>query len=185
MRICVEGNVCSGKSAVLEALRRLRPDVTVFSDDEMGGQGEMLERFRTAPSKWSLPLLLHMLTMYHEARGAYEQHLVCRSGPLTCRHVFGQLMVNDHKMTFDDWDTFKEYSDVLGWTPDMMVYIDAPLDKCYESAKALGIEVSLGHLEDIKHQYETMMRFSGVPVRRVDGLSAPEDIAQEISRLLD
>lgn len=185
MRVCVEGNIGAGKSTALEAFSRLRPDVPVFPEpvDEWG---DMLGRFYEDPRRWALPFSLKVLLGFQRAR--HDPVAVVERCPGSCRHVFSQLHFNDGHMTPEEWGVFKDYCDELWWEPDAIVYVHLPADQCHARMVARGRpeerDVDIQYLKRLEFQYETMLRYSPVPVIRVDGTRPPEDIARAIADAL-
>lgn len=115
-RVCVEGNIGSGKSAALERLAALRPGLAIFPEP-VEQWGEMLELFYSDPAAWAFPFNLRVLLSFvAPARASGDGGVVVERSPLSCRHVFGQLAFNEGKMTQEEWALFKEYADVLGWS---------------------------------------------------------------------
>ncbi len=190
MRVCVEGNIGCGKSTALALLQDGRPDVRVFQEpvDEWK---DMLGKFYDDPATWALPFSLKVLLSFNapgKLTAPADKVLVERS-PLSCRHVFSQLMFNEGKMTQEQWDIFKEYCDVLAWTPDVIVYVHVPADVCHRRMLQRGrpeeLGVDLSYLKRLEFQYDIMLRYADVPVVRVDGTLPPEAVATRIADVLD
>ena len=190
VRICVEGNIGCGKTTALDHIRALRPDLRVFPEP-VEEWGELLARFYADPAQWALPFSLRVLLSFvppARAAGAGECAVVERS-PLSCRHVFAQLLFNEGKMTQEEWDVIKEYADVLGWVPDAIVYVQTSADECHRRMERRGRAAEAGldlqYLKRLEFQYETMLRYASVPVVRVDGAQPPERVAQAILEVVD
>jgi len=176
MRVSIEGNIGSGKSSVLAALDAALPECPVFTEpvDEWT---DLLDIFYASPAEWGLAFSLKVLLSFRKP--AERDTCLVERSPLACRHVFSQLLYNDGSLTQHEWDLFKEYFDLLAWTPDVIVYIDTPVDLCMERIKIRGraAETSLDaeYLNRIEHQYTNMLRFVDVPIVRLDGtLSLPD-----------
>lgn len=180
MRISVEGNIGSGKSTALAALARHDPEAAVLPEpvDEWG---ELLRAFYARPAEYALAFQLRVLLSFH---GAPESCVTERS-PLACRHVFGQILANDGHMTPQQWDVFKDYHAALGWAPDAIVYVDTPADVCLARVQARAREgeapVDLTYLRRVEFQYETLLKYTTVPVTRVDGTLPPDQISRAIA----
>ena len=108
---------------------------------------------------------------------------------LSNRHVFSQLLFNENKMAQAEWELFKEYYDVLAWTPDVMVYIDTPADVCLERVQQRNrpgeAKIDVQYLRRLEFQYETMLRYADVPVVRVDGTMPPDAVAQAVAAVFE
>ena len=189
-RVCVEGNIGSGKSAALERLAALRPDLAVFPEP-VEEWGDMLDLFYADPAAWSFAFNLRVLLSFVPPARAAEggRGVAVERSPLSCRHVFGQLAFNEGKMTQEEWALFKEYADVLGWAPDVIVYVHVPPEECLKRVEARGRpaerHVDADYLKRIDFQYETMLRYADVPVVRVDGTGDPEAVAAAIAEVAD
>ena len=188
-RICVEGNIGCGKSTALEHLAALRPGLATFPEP-VQEWGELLARFYRDPAQWALAFSLRVLLSFG-APGApnLQGPCVVERSPMSCRHVFSQLLFNEGKMTQEEWDLFKEYCDVLGWTPDVIVYVQTPADECHrrmeQRGRAAEEGVDLQYLKRLEFQYETMLRYADVPVVRIDGTAPPEEVARAVLEVVD
>lgn len=201
MKVCVEGNIGCGKSTALDILSRRTgrtrrtpdspdaPPLRIFPEP-VEEWTPLLEKYYKDPPAWALPLSLRVLLSFREpgALPSADRVLVERS-PLSCRHVFGQLQLNEGRMTKEEWEVFKEYCDVLGWVPDVIAYVHTPAETCHrrmlERDRPAERGVDLHYLKRLEFQYETMLRYADVPVVRIDGLQPPERVADDIVRLFD
>lgn len=189
MRVCVEGNIGCGKSTALALLAHGRPDVRVFPEPVEEWKS-MLGKFYDDPATWALPFSLKVLLSFHApGKVPTDDKVLVERSPMSCRHVFSQLMFNEGKMSQDQWDIFKEYCDILSWTPDAIVYVHVPADVCHRRMLDRGRpeerDVGLAYLKRLEFQYETMLRYADVPVVRVDGTLPPEAVAARIADVLD
>lgn len=177
MRISIEGNIGSGKSTCLAALAAAFPEVACFPEpvDEWA---ELLDLFYRHPAEWALPFNLKVLLSFR-APAAHATCLVERS-PLSCRHVFSQLMYNEGTMNCQEWELFKEYHGVLGWEPDVIFFVHTPAAECLRRIGTRGRECEQGidaaYLERLEFQYANMLRFANVPVVRFDGMLPPAEL---------
>lgn len=188
LRVCVEGNIGGGKSTLLEALRRLRPDLPIFPEP-VDAWGELLGMYYADPVQWSLALQLKALLAFGEPARCQAPCCVVERSPLSCRHVFGQMLFNDGKMSQPEWELFKRYCDVLGWTPDLIVYVATPYDQCCERIRRRARQAEAGldlqYIKRLDFQYETMLRYADVRVERLDGSLPPEELAAKVAGLVD
>lgn len=175
MRISVEGNIGSGKSACVQALSRALEDVPCFPEP-VEEWGEMLSLFYRSPADWAFLFGLRVLLSF--AAPHREERCVVERSPLASRHVFSQLLYNDGLMNHHEWETFKEYHAVLGWKPDVIFYVDTPTDVCMERVRKRGREsesaIDIQYLKRLEFQYINMLRFADVPIIKFDG-TLPED----------
>lgn len=187
VRVCVEGNIGCGKSTALRALGRLREGVTVF-EEPLEEWGELLARFYEDPEQWALAFSLRVL-LSMRLPGTAPGACVVERSPLSARHVFSQLLFNEGTLSQEEWDLYKEYWDVLGWAPDVLVYVHVPAEECFRRMRERGREaerdVDLQYLKRLEFQYETMLRYAKVPVVRVDGTLPTEDLARALADIVD
>lgn len=181
MRVCVEGNIGSGKSSALAALR-LGCDAAVFPEP-LEEWDDLLAKFYDDPAAWAFPFSLKVLLSF--CRVPEEGVSVVERSPMASRHVFSQLLFNEGKMSQEEWDLFKEYCGVLGWRPDVIVFVHTPADECHRRVAARGRpeerHVDIQHLRRVEFQYETMLRYADVPVLRVDGTRPPDEVAAAVA----
>ena len=188
-RISIEGNIGSGKSESLKFLEKLQ-EFTVFHEP-LDQWGELLDLYYENSQEWALPFTLKVLLGFMEPGRHHDDCIVERS-PLACRQVFGQLMYNDGTINCHEWDLVKEYHDVLGWEPDAILYIDTPVDVCMDRIRQRGraceTHITETYLRRVEFQYGNMLRFSNVPVVKLDGTLPTQDlhtlVLQEVRRLL-
>jgi deoxyadenosine/deoxycytidine kinase len=181
MRICVVGNVGAGKSVALEALAAAGYAV---SPEPVEQWGDLLDKMYEDPKKYGLAFSLRVLLDMHgvpdAAPDAEKGVVVVERSPLCNRHVFTQLLHNDGSLSTAEWDTYKDYHDLLAWRPDAIVYLDTPTDVCARRVEARGRPCEAGidvqWLRRVEFQYETMLKFANVPVSRVAGTGSPEDV---------
>lgn len=187
MRVCVEGNIGSGKSTALGLLPDLLPGVPIFREP-VEEWGDLFRRYYEDPVAWALPFSLKVLLGHQAALKATDPLVVVERSPMSGRHVFGQLLFNDGKLSREEWDLFKEYCDVLGWTPDAVVYLHTPPDECSRRIEARGRPeergVDLHYLKRLEFQHEVMLRYGDLPVVRLDGTKPPEELARDMAEAI-
>jgi len=187
MRIAIEGNIGSGKSDALAAVAAALPHVAVFPEP-VEEWAELLDLFYAAPSDWAFAFSLKVLLGFRPAAGA--ERCVSERSPLACRHVFTQLLYNEASLNHHEWELFKEYCDALAWHPDVILYIDTPIDVCLariqHRGRAAEKSVDDRYLRRVEFQYANMLRFVDVPVVRFDGTLPPHElhakIVEEVAR---
>lgn len=188
VRVCVEGNIGSGKSTVLEAAARLRPGLATFPEP-LGAWGDLLRMYYEDPAQWSLALQLKALLAFGEPARCEAPCCLVERSPLSCRHVFAQMLFNDNKLSQGEWELFKRYCDALAWAPDLIVYVHTPYEVCYERMRERGraaeASVDLQYIKRLDFQYETMLRYANVRVERLDGLLPAEQLAERVAALVD
>lgn len=187
MRVAIEGNIGAGKSHILAELAR-RGWATWQEPVETWD----LDGFYADPSRHAFEFSLGVLLSFCRVPAAAAAEggvVVVERCPLACRHVFTQLLVNDGHLSQVQWAAFKECADLLGWTPDAVVYVDVPAAVCLERVGARGrrceAALDVQYLRRLEFQYDTLFKFAGadIPVvERVDG-TAP-DVVDRVEAVL-
>lgn len=186
MRVIVEGNIGAGKSTVMSALKKAFPHA-IIRPEPVDSWREELALFYEDPAKWALPFSLRVLLSHHQNKAPpaiADALMVVERSPLSCRHVFTQLLFNDRTMPEHHWDLFRQYYDVIGWEPeesDLILYIDTPVDVClqritqrHREGEKEGIDVQ--YLRRIEFQYANVLKFSAAPVIRLKGDSSQAEV---------
>jgi deoxyadenosine/deoxycytidine kinase len=177
MRVCVVGNVGAGKSVALDALAAAGYAVSPEPVDQWG---HLLDKLYEDPKKYGLAFSLRVLLDMHGVPDEKKGVVVVERSPLCNRHVFTQLLHNDGSLSTAEWDTYKDYHDLLAWRPDAIVYLDTPTDVCARRVEARGRPCEAGidvqWLRRVEFQYETMLKFANVPVSRVAGAGSAADV---------
>ena len=181
MRISVEGNIGCGKSVLLEGLRwELNAEIHPEPVDEWA---PLLKLFYAAPRKHALDMQMRVLLDFSRIVDDERLHVIERS-PTASHHVFGLMAHNAGWLDDAQWATYKKMAGVLGWEPDAVVYIDVPAEECHARAHARNTDpdtepADLEYFRAVERMYETLLRFTRVPVRRVDGKQSPRKVVDD------
>ena len=180
MRISIEGNIGAGKSSILDRLAR---DIeTPLFPEPVEDWKELLGLYYSAPREFSLAFSMKVLLSFR-APGSVPSCVVERS-PLSCRHVFGQLVYNEGLMAQPEWDLFKEYSDIFGWSPDFLIYIDTPAEVCFERIRRRARDgeskIDLTYVKRVEFQYANMLKYTNIPTVRIDGTRDSDQVYADV-----
>lgn len=169
MIVSVEGNIGAGKSTLLDALAQR--GFTVVKEPVEQWQ-PLLERFYADPAEYGLPLALAVLSSMHSCVQQHGDGFVIERHPGTTRHVFTQLQFNAGQLSDEAFRIFKEYYKILKWTPDLVLYLDTPVDACYDNIQRRGRAFEAGITKDYLHsiafQYDVYLRYLQCTVVRGD-----------------
>lgn len=184
----LQGNIGAGKSTVLNHLRAAFPAAEVFPEP-VHEWADVLPLFYAKPAEWALAFSLRVLLSFAKIKDSAAGGLaIVERSPLANRHVFTQLLYNDNTMNREEWELFKEYSDELGWTPDLLVHVHCPTETCLERVQTRARPgedaIDIQYLKRIEFQYENMMRYVTCPVVRVDGSGTSPDVAREVEGVI-
>jgi len=188
VRISLEGNIAAGKTTVFETLEKEFGDSNFFREP-VREWGDLLELYYDDRATWVLPLSLKILLTFRNSID-HSDAFIERS-PLTCRHVFTNMLFKDGTLSQRGWDLFNEFYDILGWSPELMIYIDTPAALCLERVQERGVTyeknaIDIQYLRRIEFHYETMLKSlegSNIVIARVDGSQSPEEVAKRVAEI--
>ena len=185
-RVCLEGNIASGKSTLLEQLAQrgltVRPE-------PVESWHPLIDLYYQDPASWSLCFNLKVLHSFQSVPCPTDHPIIVERSPGACRHVFGQLAYNDQRMSPAAWDVFKEYASLLWWEPNAYIYVQTPPDVCHQrlqkSGRACAQDISLEYLNRIDFQYSNFLKFTDRPVHIIDGTLDTETLVETVTELLN
>ena len=190
MRIAVDGIIGCGKSTAIAGLSwKLRGSASVHPEPVEKWK-PLLEKFYADPSSAAMDLQMRVLLDFAGIEEDGTVKIVERS-PATTRNVFGSLAHVKGWLTETQWSTFKEVDDIIGWTPDAIVYIDTPVDECLRRVSKRSPPGSaheppdLDYLRELALKYDVLLKFAGVPVVRVDGSKSHEEVLKDVADAID
>lgn len=182
MRISIEGSIGSGKSSALHTLREALDDIPVYTEP-VEEWNDLLNLYYADKSLWCLPFSLKVLLSF---RRAIPGIAFIERSPMSCKNVFTQMLVDDGIMNPRQFEVFKEYHDLIGWTPDAIIYIDTPAALCLERVERRGRPcekaIDLQFLRRLEYAYETMLKHDthGIRVIRIDGTKSQAEVAEDV-----
>ncbi len=186
MRICVEGNISSGKSTCLQYVKETVLEANVFFEPL-----HQWERWLDNMHEMFGGLAMQMGVMATFLSDAKDNHNVFERGPFACTQVFSHTCLEEPEMNL--------FQDLVGhmsvWSPDHVVYVAVPPDECrrrmlrrgrrYEKHD-LAFMVRLGELYDRAISQLADRHPEGVTI--VDGnrdrAMVAQDVADVVHRLL-
>ena len=183
MKIAIEGNIGSGKSTILKSLSVLlaEENVPIFQEP-VEEWHDLLSLFYSSPREYGFVLSMKVLMSFRKAL----EHPTCiiERSPISCRHVFSQMMYNEGNMTQHEWDLFKEYWDLLSWTPDVIIMIDTPASLCMTRIDTRGrgceSKISIEYVKRVEFQYSNMQKYSAVPFILIDGTRTEHEVLEDV-----
>lgn len=173
MRICIEGNIGSGKSSLLEAL--VREGFVVYPEPVHEWQ-TWLEHFYADRKRWAMGLQMKVLASFVRLP---KDGIIERS-PLSNRHVFAQMLYNQGDMTEKEWNVFRQYHDLVAWQPDAIVYIKASPEVCLERLRKRARPgegpIDLEYLKKVDFHYNNLVRYADCPSYTIDANRPHADV---------
>ena len=186
MRICVEGNISSGKSTCLQHVKETVPEASVFFEPL-----HEWERWLDNMKEMFGGLAMQMGVLATFMGDAKDRHNVFERGPFACTQVFSHTCLEEPEM--------KLFEEVVGhmsvWRPDHVIYVAVPPDECRRRMLRRGrryeqhdvaFMVRLGELYD--KAISRLMERHPEGVTIVDGnrdrAVVAQDVADVVHRLL-
>ena len=183
MKICVDGNIASGKSTVIRALSPELRALAECSEEPVTEWGELLQLYYADQKKWALALNTKVLLTFARHKTSPGISIVERS-PLTTKDVFVQLARLDASMNAAEINVFDDLYDTLGWQPDVLVFVDTPASVCHDRMNERDRSAERGlpveYLRRVEFYYEKMLRAFPGRVVRINGLQSAECVAREV-----
>lgn len=104
---------------------------------------------------------------------------VFERSPATCKEVFTKMLLDDKRITADEWGVFCKYYGILAWEPDLVLYVNTPVETCLERVQQRGraceAEISYVYLRRLEFAYR--FRLARAHCVSLDGLLPPDQLA--------
>lgn len=207
--VVLEGNIGSGKTAVLEALKRKHPEYTYIHEPldafcsfekQDGTTLNPLQMFYANPEN-AIITQLYFLDIYHkrvkdiETRDDLSKIIICDRWISSCRIFTDALRKCNHISAFA-WEYFtRKYNETAKTldfiTPNAIYYVDTPVDVCLERQKLRGREMEVNFIEmktylhELNICYDQMLNDipSKYHIQKSSGISITERV-EEIEQLI-
>lgn len=139
------------------------------------------------PAPSALPFSLKVLEGFAgNGGGGGDDIWVYERSPATCKEVFTKMLLDDKRITADEWGVFCKYYDVLAWEPDLVLYVNTPVETCLERVQQRGRaceeDISYVYLRRLEFAYR--FRLTHVPCLMLDGLLPPDQLAIKAAELI-
>jgi len=185
MRISLEGNIGAGKSSILQSLAETFGDAVSIYTEPIHEWGDLLQMYYADRQTWCLPLSLKILLGFTASNGAPTPVSIVERSPLTCKTVFTKMLHQDGTMNTCQWNVFNDYWNVLGWSPDVIIYVDTSEDACMKRIRSRARDgeetIECQDLRRFRFHYELMLKEFQGPVIRIDGDAPLEDVVAEVT----
>ena len=167
--IVVEGPIGAGKTSLTYKLaERLGADTLL----ENAGDNPFLPRFYQEPQRYALPTQLHFL--FDRARQLRDlaQGDLFRAGTVSDFLIDKDMLFARLNLDDDEFELYqKVYADLAPQapTPDLVIYLQAPVEALQERVKRRGIEfergMDAGYLQRLANSYsEFFHRYEAAPL---------------------
>lgn len=154
MKIVLDGNIGCGKSSLLN---KLKDYISLnFYNEPLDVWSDWLKLFYSNMSKHAFGFQMRVLKTHMGYKkindGVFER------SPISCQHVFGQLLYDDLYMNQSEWKLTNEFNQDYGWVPDVIIYLQCPPEICAERIRQRknNEEISSSYLEKVHQKYEEL-----------------------------
>ena len=167
--VVVEGPIGAGKTSLTHKLaERLSADTLL----ENAGDNPFLPRFYQEPKRYALPTQLHFL--FDRARQLREltQGDLFRAGTVSDFLIDKDMLFARMNLDDDEFELYqKVYADLApqAATPDLVIYLQAPIDALQERVRRRGVDFERGmdsdYLQRLANSYsEFFHRYEAAPL---------------------
>jgi len=167
--VVVEGPIGAGKTSLTHKLaERLSADTLL----ENAGDNPFLPRFYQEPKRYALPTQLHFL--FERARQLRDlaQGDLFRAGTVSDFLIDKDMLFARMNLDDDEFELYqKVYADLAPQapTPDLVIYLQAPIDALQERVKRRGVDfersMDASYLQRLANSYsEFFHRYDAAPL---------------------
>ena len=167
--VVVEGPIGAGKTSLTHKLAERLSAETLL---ENAGDNPFLPRFYQEPKRYALPTQLHFL--FDRARQLRDlaQGDLFRAGTVSDFLIDKDMLFARMNLDDDEFELYqKVYADLAPQapTPDLVIYLQAPVDALQERVKRRGVDfersMDAGYLQRLANSYsEFFHRYDAAPL---------------------
>ena len=150
--VSVEGNIGSGKSSLINSLNELG---YTTEQEPMEDWTDFLTKFYNEPNKFSFALQMKILLSQIQM---VENHhntsiLFTERSPTTSFEIFAQNLLNEHKISQEEFNLYGSYYKKFSWKPDFVIYLQTTSKQCMDRIHKRNREcernISVSYIEDL------------------------------------
>jgi deoxyadenosine/deoxycytidine kinase len=162
--VAIAGNIGAGKSTLAKIIGE---ELGWDFYQELAEPNPFLEDFYADPKRWALASQLHFFTdairtacqIDKRGTGAVQDRSLYEH-----YHIFAKDLYSNGDLSLDEWQTLSSFYytvDPLLPSPDLLLYLDAPLQISRQRIQARGREfeqtISDSYLQRLDDRYRTML----------------------------
>ena len=164
MKIVIDGNIGCGKSTLIEKIMETPIiDYHIYTEP-VDKWTDWLKLFYLDMKKHSFGFQMKILKSHFKNKSIVNG--IFERSPLSCQKVFGELLYEDLMLSKIELDLTNEYYYDYGWIPNVVIYLKASPEICYERInKRHRISenlISLDYIERLDIKYEQVYNSSAV-----------------------
>ncbi len=167
--VVVEGPIGAGKTSLTHKLAEHLGADTLL---ENAGDNPFLPRFYQEPKRYALPTQLHFLFDRSRQLRDLAQGDLFRAGTVSDFLIDKDMLFARLNLDDDEFELYqKVYADLAPQapTPDLVIYLQAPVDALQERVRRRGIEfergMDAGYLQRLANSYsEFFHRYEAAPL---------------------
>ena len=167
--VVVEGPIGAGKTSLTHKLAEHLGADTLL---ENAGDNPFLPRFYQEPKRYALPTQLHFLFDRTRQLRDLAQGDLFRAGTVSDFLIDKDMLFARLNLDDDEFELYqKVYADLAPQapTPDLVIYLQAPVDALQERVKRRGVEfergMDAGYLQRLANSYsEFFHRYEAAPL---------------------
>ncbi|MHB0973824.1 MAG: deoxynucleoside kinase [Thiobacillus sp.] len=167
--VVVEGPIGAGKTSLTHKLAEHLGADTLL---ENAGDNPFLPRFYQEPKRYALPTQLHFLFDRSRQLRELAQGDLFRAGTVSDFLIDKDMLFARLNLDDDEFELYqKVYADLAPQapTPDLVIYLQAPVDALQERVRRRGIEfergMDAGYLQRLANSYsEFFHRYEAAPL---------------------
>jgi deoxyadenosine/deoxycytidine kinase len=197
LKICIDSNIAGGKTTQLNLLEKKLNQTdfifNIYKEEVNKWQEEgWLNKFYEDMKKNSFGFQMRVLLSQIQQGKSFNPNndiIISERSPLTNRHVFSEILLEDGDLQNIEYDLFNKYFDNFAWIPDFIIYIYVPPNICLERVlkRNRGSEnlIPLDYLEKLDKKYDELLKNHQNKVYRIDGTQSVEIINNQIINIIN
>lgn len=201
LKISIDSNIAGGKTTQLNLLEKNLKETNIlfkiYKEEVSKWQEEgWLNKFYEDMKKNSFGFQMRvLLSQFEQGNSFYHidritplyDIIISERSPLTNRHVFGEILLDDGDLQPIEYELFNKYFEKLAWFPNIIIYIHVSPNICLERVmkRNRGSEklIPLEYLEKLDMKYEKLLK-NHKKVYRIDGTLSVDEINKQILNII-